>query len=97
MLDDLIITTLKRELERATQQHQAAKENFWRVAAHPRELPRYTAGKPEPDSGQMIRDAIAEETNALNEHIEALMRLNAYLLNGTIPAHLKEKAKSAGQ
>ena len=93
MPDDVILAVLKQELNSAIQRHQAAKENFWKVSVRPRQLSRYTAGVPEPEGAQMMRNAIREETNARQGHIAALVRLNEYLLHRTVPEDLKNKPK----
>ena len=93
-IDLAIHCALKRELENTKQRYEAAKLHFRDVTAHSGELIRYTAGMPESDGHQILRNALHEENESRSAHIEALMRLNDYLLNGTIPEHLQEKKKS---
>ena len=96
MPDDWIFNTLQQELERAQESHHAAKEKF---VAKMREigLPRYTSGIPMSDGSQMFRRALTEERHAGGAHHQALLRINAYPINGTVPEDLKKKLKSVAQ
>lgn len=95
-MDDWILNTLRQELESAKEHHQEARERFWKVTGRPRQLlPRDTEGVPHPDGSLIIRKAAAEETHARKVHLEALIRMNAYLINGSVPEDLAKKSKSA--
>lgn len=91
-MDYAIFYALKEELERAEKIHRDATENFWKVSAQPRSLPRYGAGAPHPDNNQALNAAVSRESHARQKHIEALMQLNEYLLHGTVPEHLRKPA-----
>jgi hypothetical protein len=97
MFDQRVFSALKEELESAKQRHEEAKEQFWRVGGSPRELPRrFTAGVPEPDGSLILRKAVAAEIEARTAHLEALKRINEYLLHGTIPEDVRQKMAAAG-
>ncbi len=96
-MDEWVYAALKLELESAKKRHQEARERFWKIVGKPRELlPRAKAGVPHPDGSQMVRNAAAQETHARKEHLEPLIRMNEYLIRGTIPEHLQKKTRSAG-
>jgi hypothetical protein len=48
-------------------------------------MPETFTGLPHPDGSQRIRKAIAEENFARQAYIEAMARLNRFLLDGKIP------------
>jgi len=95
--DDSIFQTLKQQLEAAKKRHDGAKENFWKVSGRPGERPGASADMPHPDGSLLVRKAVSEEIKARGEHLEALMRLNAYLIHGTVPDDLKKKRKLSGE
>lgn len=88
MFDQRVFSALKEELERAKQRHEEAKEQFWRMSASPLALPRVTAGVSETDGSRVLRNVVDEENRARTAHLEALKRINEYLLNGTVPEDL---------
>lgn len=95
MIDERLLNALKSEVALAKQNHEAARENFWRVVRRQDDVQRFTAGVPHPDGSEIIHKASLEETYARNAHFEALQRLLEYLMRGTVPAHLKAIAKAA--
>jgi len=92
MFDNAIFRLLSDEVEKTKRAYEGAKENFWAVAGKPRELPRIPTGLPHPDGSELIRRAVAQENFARKAHIEAIMRLNQYLLDGTIPEDVRVKS-----
>ena len=94
MIDDEIYGALKAELERAKEKHREATEKFRELCREIQEKPsEYTTDVPIPESSQKIMNAANDESDARKRHLEALIRINEYLLNGTIPAHLKKQPK----
>jgi len=91
MFDQRVFSALKDELERAKQRHEETKEQFWRIGGSPREVPRFTPGVPEPDGSLVLRRAVAAEIQARSAHLEALKRVNEYLLHGTVPEDIRQK------
>jgi hypothetical protein len=99
MVDEGIFALLLARVEEAKRRHLGAKERFWEVAGKSRELPRIPTGLPHPDGSELIRQAVRDETLALKAHIDAMMQLNRYLLDGTVPDEVRaqlNKSKSAG-
>ncbi len=92
-LDDRVFSILKQELDAAKERHEQARENFWKVSGSSR-VPGLMTGLPHPDGSQLVRNAAREEAQARNEHLEALRRINACLIHGTIPDDLEFKRKS---
>lgn len=95
MFDQRVFSALKEELESAKQHHEEAKEEFWRVGGGPRELPRFTAGIPEPDGSLILRKAVTVEVDARGAHLQALKRINEYLLHGTVPEDIRRRTSAA--
>ena len=91
MIDQAIYEALKSELERARERHEVAKQRFREATAKRPELARYTAGAPEADSSHILRNAVSDENKARRQHLEAMLRLNGYILNGVVPEHLNSK------
>lgn len=89
MIDDAICNALRDEVEKAKHRHQRATEEFRKIMDRPREMRGGTGGLPVSES---LQDAAREESRALQEHAQSLMRLNEYLLTGKIPPHLKMPA-----
>lgn len=89
MATDPVHTFLLEELEHAKERHREAKERYWEAAGRPRQLPRLRTRLPDPENNA-IRCALAEETEARNAHLNALVRLNRYLVEGTVPEDLDE-------
>jgi hypothetical protein len=86
-------------VEESKRAYQDAKRNFWEIASKPREWP--TSGLPHPDGSDLFRRVLAHERFTLKAHVEAMVRLNRYLLEGTIPADVqarlgKPKAEASG-
>lgn len=81
MPDERILNALKQEFESAKERHEATK---LRRMLHA-----------EQETAATLQKAVAEELCAFKERMEALERLNDYLLNGTVPGHLKEKRRHA--
>jgi len=96
MIDERVLDALKSEVALAKQNHELAREQFWRVVRRQDDGKRFTAGVPHPDGNEIIHKASVEETHARNAHFEALQHLIEYLMRGTVPAHLKARSKSAG-
>lgn len=99
MLDEAIFALLRAELEETKAAYQAAKEYVWAVvAATQREWSRVPVGLLHSDGSQSVSQAVAEEHFAQTAYIEAMTRLNRYLLEGAVPEdvleQLRRKAKS---
>ena len=102
MIDEDVFSFLLAKVEETKKAHQEAKKNFWAVAGKPRELPKVPTSFPHPDGNELMRSVVAEENRALKAHIEAMTRLNQYLLNGTLPDEVpaqfrKTKTMTAGK
>jgi hypothetical protein len=95
MVNEEVYALLLAEVEEASRAHNAARDNFWRIAGQPRELPRFPTGLPHPDGSELIRNAVREENFARQSHVEAVIRLNRYLLDGRIPEDMPEKLRTA--
>jgi hypothetical protein len=81
MIDGNVFAVLLDQVEAAKRIHKEAKQRYWDVVKpRPRGIP--------PPDGELIRRIIADENRALNAYLEATMRLNRYLLDGTIPDDL---------
>ena len=85
-MDEATYITLQEELRVAKERHEAAKSRFKEVSRA-----TYTAGIPSSDGNLLFRKALQEENVARSAHVAALMRLSEYLLNGTVPKHIREK------
>lgn len=90
MQENVILATLREQFEDAKERHRCAKEHFWEVAGRPRHLPRIPTGLRHPDDSDVIRKAVAEEAQARRAHIDALVRLNQFLISGIIPDDLQQ-------
>jgi hypothetical protein len=96
MVDEEVFGFLLDQVEETKRLHQDAKRKFWAVAGKPRDMPsRLATGLPHPDGGEIVRRAVAEESFAMKTHIAAMMRLNRYLLDGTLPDNLPEKLRKS--
>jgi hypothetical protein len=96
MVNEELFAFLLEHVEETKRLHHEAKQKFWAVAGKPREAPpRLPTGLPHPDGSELVRRAVAEETFTMKAHIEAMMRLNRYLLDGTIPPNVPEKFRKA--
>jgi hypothetical protein len=94
MVDEAIFALLRAELEQTKAAYHLAKENVWAlVAGNRREWPKVPAGLPHPDGSQAISRAVAEENFAQIAYIEAMTRLNRYLLEGTVPEDVLEQLR----
>src|SRR5215469_14702463 len=94
MVDDEIFAFLLEQVEETKRLHQEAKRKFWAIAGKPREVPsKFPTGLPHPDGSEAVRRAVADESFAMKTHIAAMMRLNRYLLDGTLPDNLPEKLR----
>ena len=71
---------LKASVASATRAYSTAKHQFWVVCSH------QIGGQP-----QKVREATAATAQSLSEEtlLDALVRLNRFLMNGTIPEELK--------
>jgi hypothetical protein len=78
--------TLQEDVRAAKQRLDATMEKFDAIM---RESP---AGLPVPDSLESLHNASRELTRAREEHVEAHVRLNAFVAEGIIPDDLKESA-----
>ena len=91
---DAVRILLMEELEDAKERHREAKEHFWEAAGKPRRLPRTYSGLPDMDS-DLIRRALALENEAREVHLNALIRLNRFLIEGVVPGDLREREAPA--
>jgi hypothetical protein len=76
---------LRADLDRATQQHEAAKLEFWRVCA---DIP---SALPHPDGTQRIQNAARAKAATMEAVVLALRRFNAFLVHGLVPDDLRHK------
>jgi hypothetical protein len=83
---DAILLTLRRDAETAKEKLAAATEKF---DAMMRESP---SALPHPDGVQRIHNAAKALSIARQEHVEAFVRLNAFVAEGIIPDNLRNGA-----
>lgn len=91
MVDEAVFAVLLAQVEETKLAHREAKERFWAAAGKPRELPRLPPGRAHPEGSESIRQAVSEERFAEKAYIEAMMLLNRYLIDGSIPDDVKER------
>ena len=79
-LSEHVGTILQAAVDTAMERYGAAKSEFWRVCSTP------TGGAP-----QKIREAAAAISQSLTreEMISAMVRLNEFVEDGTVPVELK--------
>jgi hypothetical protein len=83
---ELILQTMRRDVDAAKEKLASATEDF---AAIIRESP---SGVPHPDGVHRIHNAAKALSIARQEHVEAFVRLNAFVAEGIIPDNLKKGA-----
>jgi hypothetical protein len=81
---------LHREFERATEDLDVAKRNFLRACS---DVP---GGLPHPDGARRLQKTAYAQNAAMRNLAEAMHRLNAFLLNGAVPADLKKNDERSG-
>lgn len=86
-MDLSISDFLRAEVDRTQNEYYRAKEQFWNVT---RDLP---SGLPHPDGMKRIQNARRDESAALDKYINALRRLNDFVLDGVVPEELREAQK----
>lgn len=91
MVDEEVFALLLAQVEETKRAYRDAKERFWEVAGKPREMPRIPSNLPHPDGSELIRRAVSEERYAEKAHLQAMMRLNRYLLDGDIPEDVLQR------
>jgi hypothetical protein len=91
-MDEEVYTFLVRQAEETKRAYEDAKQRFWEIAGKPREWP--TTDIPYPDGSQLFRRVVAHEKFTMKAHVEAITRLNRFLLDGTVPDDLREKART---
>lgn len=79
---------LQAEVREATLRHEAAKSEFWRIAA---DVP---SAIPYPDGTVRIQQASKIQAVARLELLNALRRLNAFLSKGEIPEEFQPSKTS---
>ena len=90
IMDPDVFGILHKQVEETKCALEEAKQRFWELTRKPGELP---AGSGNPDGSEQYRRVIAEERFTLSAHLDAVRRLNDYLLDGTVPDDLREKLK----
>jgi hypothetical protein len=80
-----IYNILRKDVERATEDFEAAKRNFLQVCS---DVPN---GIPHPNGARRLQKTAYAQNAAMRSLAEAMHRLNAFLLNGAVPADLKER------
>jgi hypothetical protein len=84
---EVILQTLRRDVQAAKERLTAATEKFDSIMS---ESP---SALPHPDGVQRIHNAAKELSIARQEHVEAFVRLNAFVADGIIPDNLKKTAQ----
>jgi hypothetical protein len=74
-----VASVLRAELELASDRHDKARLEFWRVSA---DIP---SGLPHPDGTGRIQSAAQAHMEAMKAHYVALKRWNEYAINGMVP------------
>jgi hypothetical protein len=88
-MDAEVFKFLAQQVEETRTVYEVAKQRFWEIAGKPREWP--TTDLPYPDGSDLFRRVVAHEKFAMKVHVEAMMRLNRFLLDGTVPDDVREK------
>ncbi len=92
MINEEAFAILLAEVEATKRAHHDARKRFWEMAGRSRESSGSHEGGPPPVEGfEPMRAAVSEEGQMRKAHIEAVMRLNRYLLDGTIPDNVRGK------
>jgi hypothetical protein len=86
MFSGPVASALRAELEVASERHEKARLEFWRVSA---DIP---SGLPHPDGTSQIHGAARAHMEAMKAHYVALQRWNDYALNGTVPEDMTGKS-----
>jgi hypothetical protein len=86
METELILQTLRRDAEAAQEKLAAATEKFDAIM---RESP---SALPHPDGVHRIHNAAKALSIARQEHVEAFVRLNAFVTEGIVPDNLRKGA-----
>ena len=87
-----VIAFLVLQVEETKRMHDDAKRHFWHVIKEP-------SGLPHADRSPVFRSAVAQEKVTSEAYAEAVRQLDRYMLDGTIPYHIRErlgKTKAAG-
>jgi hypothetical protein len=78
-----ILLVLRQELEAARKRAEIASTHFDEVLKH------VPSGVPYPDSTRRIQKASSEYARTQRVALDALMRLNEFLIHGTVPPGLE--------
>lgn len=87
-MDQSVLKYLTEELEIAIERHRAAKKNFWACVASPR-LPGAVDRSYQPSESERLRDVTLGQNLARKAHMDAVIRLNLFLLHGIVPEDVK--------
>ena len=79
-----IVEILRAEVDRTHAEYDRIKQDFRLLAA---DIP---SGLPHPDGMQRIQNAARAQSFAMDAYEAALMRLNRFLISGTVPADLEK-------
>jgi uncharacterized protein YPO0396 len=85
-LDDML-EALRDQLRAAQRQRDLASDRFDTIL---HQVPR---GLPNPDSTELVRQASREYRRMQQELVNALERLNEYLVHGKIPAEIEARSR----
>jgi len=84
-----VIAFLVLQVEEAKRMHEDAKRHFWHVIKKP-------SGLPHADRSPLFRSAVAQEKVTSETYAEAVRQLDRYMLDRTIPYHIRERLAKAG-
>lgn len=89
MRNDTVLSLLRSELKDAEQRHKDAVRRFRAAGGSLHQSAPISSSQPQREFDSMVRKAIAEEAEARNAHLKALVRFNMFLVDGVIPEDLR--------